>query len=441
MQHAVLLLFALALILCVALDLSILWALLFGLALFLFYGRYRGLGWRELLSTALRGVRTVRNILITFMLIGVLTAFWRAAGTIPTIVAASAGLIRPSVFLLMAFLLNGLVSLLTGTSFGTAATMGVICAAMGAAMGVDVRLTGGAVLSGAFFGDRCSPVSTSALLVAELTGTAIYDNIRRMLRSALLPFLLSCALYAALGALHPGRGSEAALTGTFARAFRLHWTALIPAAVILLLALGRVNVKLSMLGSIASAVPVALMLQRISPDALLRMAVFGYRAQDPSLGALLDGGGLLSMLRMAAIVCISASYAGLFEATGLLEGLRGGIRALSRRATPFAAMVLTGAVSAMVACNQTLAAMLTHQLCAREYDDPGDMALDMEDSVIVIAPLVPWSIASAVPLGAVGAPASSLPFALYLILLPLTRLAGNLLRKRRGQRRRSGRTV
>ena len=118
---------------------------------------------------ALGGVKTVSGILLTFLVIGVLTAFWRASGTIPVIVCYASGLIRPSVFLLMSFLLNCGISFLTGTSFGTAATMGVICASMGSAMHISPVLTGGAVLSGAFFGDRCSPLSTSALLVATFS--------------------------------------------------------------------------------------------------------------------------------------------------------------------------------------------------------------------------------------------------------------------------------
>ena len=187
-------LFCAALLICIVLDLSILYALAFGLLVFLLYGRRKGFSWCELFRMAFEGIRTVRNILITFFLIGIMTALWRAAGTIPVIVCYASGLIRPSVFLLMAFLLNCLVSVLTGTSFGTAATMGVICAAIGTSMGVSPLLTGGAVLSGAFFGDRCSPVSTSALLVAAVTKTDIYDNIRRMVKTAFVPFLLALSL-------------------------------------------------------------------------------------------------------------------------------------------------------------------------------------------------------------------------------------------------------
>ena len=189
MDVLVLGLFCLSLLLCLCGGFSVLYALSAGLLLFLFYGLGKGYRWRELLGMALSGVWAARNVLLTFLLIGGLTALWRQAGTIAAIVCYAAPVIRPSCFLLAAFLLNGLVSFLTGTAFGTAATMGVICATMAPAMGLSPVLLGGAVLSGVFVGDRCSPVSTSALLVAETTGTNLYHNIRAMLRSALVPFL------------------------------------------------------------------------------------------------------------------------------------------------------------------------------------------------------------------------------------------------------------
>ena len=91
----------------------------------------------------------------------------------------------------MTFLLNCLISVLTGTALGTAATIGVVCATMASALGIPSWMTGGAILSGVYFGDRCSPVSTSALLVAELTETGIYTNIKNMIKSALAPFTIT----------------------------------------------------------------------------------------------------------------------------------------------------------------------------------------------------------------------------------------------------------
>ena len=424
-------LFCAALLVCILLGRSILYALAIGLLLFLLYGRYKGFAWRELLRVALEGVKTVRNILITFVLIGILTALWRAAGTIPVIVCYASGLIRPSVFLLMTFLLNCGVSVLTGTSFGTGATMGVICATMGAAIGVDPKLVGGAVLSGVYFGDRCSPVSTSALLVADLTGTNIFDNIRRMVSSALVPFLLSCGIYFLLGMKAARSGALPDLNDLFGRAFVLHPAALLPAAVILLLSALRVNVKLAMAASILSAAPLCVLLQHVQPQALLRLSVFGFQTADEAVAAMVNGGGIVSMIRVGGIVCLSASYSGIFRKTGLLDGAKRGVNTLSERTTPFAAMLCTSILAGMVACNQTLTVMLTNQLCAGQARAPADVANDLEDSAIVIAPLVPWSIAGAVPLAAAGAPTSAILLACYLYILPLWRLGRSFLARGR----------
>lgn len=446
MEWLILGIFSVSLLICIGFDLSILWALAFGLLLFLLYGRKKGFSWRELTGMAVNGVKTVRNILITFLLIGILTALWRAGGTIPVIVSYAAGWIKPSVFLLMTFLLNCGISFLIGTSFGTSATMGVICATMGNAMGVSPVLTGGAVLSGVYFGDRCSPVSTSALLVATVTGTDIYRNISRMLRTALIPFLVSCGIYLAAGTVWmkgasgaagaSGAGAFAAggaidLMGIFSRAFVLHWAALIPAAVIFGLALCRVNVKIAMSVSIVSAIPLCLILQHMSVPEVLRAAVFGFTPQDPEVAAMVSGGGIVSMLRVAGIVCISSSYSDIFKQTGLLDGAKKVIASIGAKTTSYTAAMVTSIAAGMIACNQTLTILLTNQLCSDLNPDREEFAVDLEDSAAVIAPLIPWSIAGAVPLSAIGAPVSAILASFYLILLPVWRTVLSWVKERR----------
>lgn len=426
-----LLLFCAALVVCVALNWSILYALGAGMVLFLCYGRKRGYGWKELGKMCLDGVKTARNILITFFLIGVLTALWRASGTIPAIISYTVPFIRPSLFLVMTFLLNCLVSVLTGTSFGTAATMGVICATLGAAMEVPTALVGGAVLSGVFFGDRCSPVSTSALLVSELTQTNIFDNIRGMIRTAWVPFLAASLLYLVVGMATPHTQTSLDLAALFETEFRLHWAALLPALVIFVLALCQVPVKRAMLASIVSAVPICLVLQHLQPGELLRFALMGYQAREEAVGAMLNGGGVVSMVRVAVIVCISSAYSGIFQKTGLLDRLQQAILTLSRRITPFGAMLCTSVLASAMACNQTLAIILTHQLCKDAQPSREETAISLENSVVVVAPLIPWSIAGGVPLASVGAPMVSICFAFFLYLLPLWRLGAGKVRCKR----------
>ena len=182
------------------------------------------------------------------------------------------------------------------------------------------------------------------------------------------------------------------------------------------------KVKPAMAASIAVSVPVCLLLQHTAPAEILRMAFTGYRAADPEVAVMLNGGGISSMLRSGGIVCISSSFSGIFRETGLLDGAKGAVEKLASRKGSYAAMLCTAAVSGVIACNQTLTIMLTSQLCGSLNKDRHGFALGLADTAVVVAPLVPWSIAGSVPLASVGAPLSGIWFACYLYLLPLWRL-------------------
>lgn len=411
--------FCALLIICIITGKSILYALLVGLIIFSLYGKKQGYSWRQISRMALQGAWKVKNILLTFILIGMLTALWRQAGTIPAIICYTVHLIKPSTFLLMTFLLNCLISVLTGTALGTAATIGVVCATMASALGIPSWMTGGAILSGVYFGDRCSPVSTSALLVAELTETGIYTNIKNMIKSALEPFTITCILYLTVSIQLHGKTEMPDLGHAFGSEFRLSWIALLPAAVILLLSVMQAGVKIAMIASIVTAIPVCIGLQNMAFTELPELLLNGFHSTDVAVAAMLNGGGITSMLKVGAIVCISSSYSGIFQATGILNGFQKMVCLLANRTKPYFAVLVTSILTSVMACNQTLAIMLTGQLCSRTEPDKLRFANNLEDSAVIIAPLVPWSIACAVPLTAAGAPGYSVLFAVFLYLLPL----------------------
>lgn len=427
LESVVLLIFTAALLGCILWNIPVLLALIFGLVLFSAYALWKKHSPRALWGMILSGVKTVRHILITFLLIGMITAVWRASGTVPFIVYHCAGFFAPRTVVLFTFLLCCGVSTLTGTAFGTAATVGIICGAVAASMGISPVLWGGAVLAGSYFGDRCSPMSTSALLVAALTETDIYRNIRLMVKTSLVPFVLSCGIYLLLGRGAGEGGSD--VCGIFAKYFVLTPWLVIPAAVIVVFSLLKIPVKITMLVSILAASVLALVVQGVSPGALLKLLLLGYEAQDAALAALLNGGGILSMKNGFFIVCLSSTYAGIFQGTGLLKGIQSHIRALSEKITPYGSVFFTSVLTSLVSCNQTLATMLTHQLCQSEVKEKERMAVFLENTAVVMAPLVPWSVAGAVPLSSVGAPTKAILAACYLYLLPLWAYAATLFRK------------
>lgn len=411
--------FSLALVLCISLDISILAALIFGFFLFFGYGLLKKHSVREMAAMAYSGVKTVKNILITFVLIGIITAIWRACGTIPYIVYHATRVCGPNAMVLVTFLLCSVISVLTGTAFGTAATMGVICVTMATSMGVPLLYSGGAVLAGSFFGDRCSPMSTSALLVSSLTKTDLYRNIVNMVKTSVAPFLITCGIYALLGRNTGGNYDVSQIQHLFADAFHLHPAALVPAAAIILLSCFKINVKTTMSISILCGMAVALLIQRIPPAQLVPLAIWGYHPQNAQVAALLSGGGIQSMVKVFSIVCLSSCYSGMFNGTGLLEGFRTGLNRLSEKILPYGSILVTAIVTVMISCNQALAIMLTQQLCVDAEPDPETMASHLENTVVVIAPLIPWSIAGAVPLATVGAPTACILTACYLYLLPV----------------------
>lgn len=432
METIIIALFCVQLLLCVVLDISILFALAVGVGLFFAYGLRRGISGSAMLRICLDGIKTSSGLLITFALIGVMTALWRASGTISIIMCCSAPFMYPSVFLMVVFLLNCGISVLTGTAFGTAATMGVICAALGSVMNVPTALVGGAVLSGAYFGDRCSPVSTGALLVSQLTHTSIYANIRAMLKTAFFPFLMACTFYLLLSLLMPHQQMSLDIKSMLGDGFTLQWISLLPALLILVLSLFRLDVKRTMLLSILSATLICLLVQQISWKDVVLIAVLGYQAGEGYLSQMLSGGGVISMAKVSFVVCLSSVCCNIFQKTGMLQEIQISIMHLSHQITSYGAILVTSFLAGAVACNQTLTIMLTYQLCQKVQPDEKRMAIPLENTAVVVAPLIPWSIACCVPLASVNAPLESVLFAVFLYLLPAWRLLLDLFHQRRG---------
>lgn len=412
---------------------STIYALLIGFMMFATFACYQKHSPKEILKTSLQGLYKVRNIIILFFLIGSLTASWRAAATIPTIIYDTSSWLHPKFMLLMCFLLNCGMSFLTGSSFGTVATLGTITMGIANTMGINPLFSGGAILSGIFFGDRCSAVSTSAMLVSELTGTELYTNIRNMIHSAFVPFVMTSLLYLLLGLTGSGNASASTqMTADFPIWYHIHWVNLLPAIIILVCSVCKVSVKLTLLFSILCGCILSIVVQGVPAGELLQFLVSGYRASNEQAGALFNGGGITSMLRVMAIVSISSTYSGLFAMTGLLRPVAEVIRRIAKKASKFTATLTASCLSALISCNQSLSILLTEDLCKSFQEDKYELACDMEDSVVLIAALVPWSIAGAVPVAALGAPVSCLFFAFYLYLVPLYRMVKSLLFRQAG---------
>ena len=424
------LLFSLSLIFCLLLKYSVIYALIVGYIIFVTYGLIKGHDLKVLIKKSFEGVLTVKNILLVFILIGMITALWRASGTIAFIVYMGSKLISPSILILLTFLLCSILSFLIGTSLGTAATMGVICVSIGKAMGINPYYLGGAVLSGIYFGDRCSPMSTSALLITELTKTNLYTNIKLMLKTSIIPFVTTCLFYLFLGLKSSTSPVGIDATNIFKENYNLNIVVIVPAILIIILSLFKVNVKKTMLVSIVISFIIAMFFQKESVTSLINYCVYGFHHSNEKLNLMMKGGGILSMLNVGLIVAISSSYSGIFKETKMLVLMKRYLKEFSKKTSNYFVIFLSSIISGAIACNQSLGIILTYELC-EELEDKQNMAIILENTIVLLAGLIPWNIAMAVPLKTIDIGLMSGLFAFYLYFLPLWNLLLGIIKEKR----------
>ena len=426
----VILLFSLSLITCLLLKFSVVYALVIGYIIFIIYGLIKRHNLIILIKKSFEGVLTVKNILLVFILIGMITALWRASGTIAFIVYMGSKLVSPSILILLTFLLCSILSVLIGTSLGTAATMGVICVSIGKTMGVNPYYVGGAVLSGIYFGDRCSPMSTSALLIAELTKTNLYTNIKLMIKTSIIPFIVTCLFYLLLGFKSTISNISVNVTEIFKQNYNLNIIVIIPAILIVILSILKINVKKTMLVSIVISFIIAIFIQRDSIVALINYCIFGYHHPNEKLNLMMKGGGILSMVNVSLIVGISSSYSGIFKETKMLVSLKKYLKDFSKKTSSYFVIFLSSIISGAIACNQSLGTILTNELCG-ELVEKQKMAIILENTIILLVGLIPWNIAMGVPLKTIGIGVMSGIYAFYLYFLPLWNLFLGVIEERK----------
>lgn len=409
---------------CIALGWSLLIAVWLGIAVFFLLGYKRGLPCRTMVSDAWQQGKKMCKLIFIYVLIGTVTALWRGSGTIAFFIYYGLQLIRPELFLLITFLLTSVVSYALGTSFGVTGTVGVILMALARSGGVSEVITAGTIVAGAYFGDRCSPASSSATLVAAATGTKLYDNLKNMHRTGWLPYLITLGIYGVLSVTHPLSTLDDSVLAELTARFDLpFWTAL-PALLILILPLVKVPIRWAMGASALAALLVAILVQGMPLTTALRDAVLGYVPAPGALFDVLSGGGVVSMASATLLAISTGLYAGLLGGMGALDGARHWAASLAHKWGRFPACTVVCVACGMVFCNQSTAPMVADQLLGDVYEKEGgggsELALDIENSGIVLAPLIPWNISVSIPLAMLGASASSLPFAVLLYVLPLT---------------------
>ena len=423
-------LFLSTLIYSVYCGIHILFPLTLGLICFSVMGIHRGFSVKSVLRMIYEGMASVAVIMRIFILIGALTAVWRACGTIPFFVYYGVSMIDPRFFVLFVFIMSCFISLLVGSSIGSAATIGIVLMIMARSGGADASATAGAIVAGVYFGDRCAPTSASANLIAVLTKTDTLNNIKNMLRSALVPFILSTIIYLALSIYSGMDKTDNYLLSEISANFNIGIVTAIPALLIIILSLLRFRVLVSISVSILSGILIAVPVQGVGIYELTKYILTGYElGSSGEFAKIISGGGVTSMLSAMFTIMISAGYSGIFEGTGVLKDIIGFLLSCSRKLAVYPVTLITAFFTAAFGCTQTISVMLTHQLVRGIYIENGlsdsALAIDLEDSSVVVSALVPWNIAVSAPMIMLSVGVSCIPYAVFLYILPIYRLFYN----------------
>ena len=377
------------------------------------------------------GIAKGLGAIYIFILIGVLVASLLESGTIGSLIYYGIDLLHPAVFLPAGLLLCTLMSLATGTSWGTIATAGVVLVGLGEALGIPLPVVAGMVISGASFGDKMSPVSDTTVLAAMTAETDIYAHIRSMFYTSGPTYIICLAAFSLLGLQFAGQSlSEQTLVefqSGLSSEFVIGPLALLPLLVLLALSLKRVPAEPSMLASVATAVALAVAVQDRTLVDVLNSLQGGYVANTglEQLDSLLNRGGIQSMMWTLSLALIALALGGLLDRAGFVRVLMNGILARMRRAASLmTATIGSGLVANMSMGEAYLSIIFGGQLFKASYEEQKLenhlMSRCLEEGATLTTPLIPWTTSGAFCMGVLGV--SSLayaPWALFNYINPL----------------------
>lgn len=424
------------LIVCVFKGIFVAYPLMISFILFIIVAVRHGNEFKYIVKLAYEGSKKSLIILKIFILIGGITAIWMASGTVAAIVFYGIEFLKPELFVVSAFLICSFVSFLIGTSFGTVGTVGIALMVIARGGGVNTSVAAGAIIAGSYFGDRCSPMSSSANLVGVITDTNIYDNIKNMFKTSYIPFIFSLIIYIAISLKFPLNNLGDYLNTEILKVFTVNLGVLIPALIMLVFSIFKIDVKISMLVSILTAVVISITIQNYSLGQCINYMMFGYNMDISSpLYSIIKGGGILSMIKTALVIFISSAFSGIFEGTGMLNRVQELLDKACSRYEVFRNVVITSIATSAFGCSQSLSIIMTHMLNKKSYIEncisKEQAAVDLENTAIIISPLIPWNVALLVPMINLRTDFTCIPFLVYLYSIPIYNLIYNKVKNKK----------
>lgn len=405
--------------------------------------------WEEFENAITDNIRSVGTALLILLMIGAVAGTWMVSGVVPTLIYYGMKAITPVIFLFATCIISALVSLMTGSSWTTIATIGVALTGIGTAQGYAPGWTAGAIISGAYFGDKVSPLSDTTILASSSSGTSLFTHIRYMMITTVPSFAIACIVFLAASICHGNSGDmqSAEFAASLKASFNISpWLFAVPVLTAFFI-IKKFPALLTLFLATVLACIAALIFQ---PQAIYEVAngtaegfnglsfidsvkglmvtCYGSTAiqtGSESLNSLISTRGMTGMLNTVFLIVAAVTFGGTLSGSGMLQSLTGLLaRFVHKAVTLVGATVGTGIFCNMITGDQYLSIILTSQMYRKAYDEKGFqhrlLSRSVEDSATVTSVLIPWNSCGMTQATVLKVPTLEyLPYCFFNIISPL----------------------
>lgn len=412
--------------------------ILLALICLIVYGRARGISFDKMQDSMAESVHTSMGAIYLFFFIGILVTALMISGAIPSLIYFGLDIISSKTFYLSSFLATAIIGIAIGSSLTTVATLGVALMSVSNAFGLNPAITAGAIVSGAFFGDKMSPLSDTTGIAASIVGIDLFDHIKNMMYTTIPAFIVSTIAFTLMSL-----GQEAAsLDGI--ESFRssilatglVHPYSLLAFGVLILLSIRRIPAVLTLIYTSLASLLISKLHSSYSMGQLAKFFFDGFSMDGLSqdIGSLVSRGGISSMFFTMTIVILALSLGGLLFGLGIIPSILNSLNQVLDSPSRVSTCVVATALGVnLIVGEQYLSILLAGRTFKPIYDQlglhPKNLSRTLEDSGTVINPLVPWGVCGAFSTSMLGvATLAYLPFAIFcytsLILTVVVGLTG-----------------
>lgn len=394
-----------------------------------------GFYWNDIEKAMFDGIYQALQAVIILSIIGVLIGLWLVSGVVPSMIYYGLGILKPSIFLVATVLICSLTSLATGTSWGTAGTIGIALMGIAKGLGIPPEIAAGAIISGAYFGDKLSPLSDTTNLAPAVAGTDVFTHIKGMLPSTLVAYGITLAIFLVMGFKYGAGATDIssinAIRDGISSSFNISPLLLLPPlAVIVAIALKIPAIPGITIGIVFGGI-LGFIMQGADLGTLLSASYGGFVSETgiEMIDELLTAGGLMNMMYSISLTIIAMMFGGIMEKTGQLQVIVGSIiKGIKRTGTLVATTIATGIFSNATMPEQYISIVVPGKMYYKAYREKGlhpkVLSNALESGGSVTSALIPWNTCGAFMYSVLGVSALEYGrFAFFNYLTPIIVIA------------------